>query len=251
MPSAKQRITSTSLRFSWNQSRESERWQLSRTGLIQVGWHEVAAGNLKDNEMVDEIKLAPADVAAGAVSRPLSARRFPSNVTDFLLEGKSSDQLVLLLLEGEHTYSELQSAAYDVAKYLVEAGGRKGDRVILVSENSFFWIASYLGILRAGMVCIPLPVATVSKEIDYILQMTEARFGFLEARFAAANATRFYQTSVAVDCELPGSSALRAVSFDSVRSLSAGSSTTLPVVNADDLAALMFTSGSTGRPRGV
>ncbi len=201
--------------------------------------------------MVDEIKLAPADVAAGAVSRPLSARRFPSNVTDFLLEGKSSDQLVLLLLEGEHTYSELQSAAYDVAKYLVEAGGRKGDRVILVSENSFFWIASYLGILRAGMVCIPLPVAAVSKEIDYILHMTEPQFAFLQAGFAAANAACFSQISVAVDRELPDSSALRAVSFASVRSISAGSSTALPAVNANDLAALMFTSGSTGKPRGV
>ncbi len=196
-------------------------------------------------------KLTSVDVATGTISHLLSAPCCPSNVTDFLLEGKSSDQLALLLLEGERTYGDLQSAANDVTKYLVDAGGRKGDRVILVSENSFFWIASYLGILRAGMVCIPLSVATVSKEIDYVLQMTEARVAFLQAGFAAANAACFSRTLVAVDRELPGSSAFRAVSFASVRSLSAGSSATLPTVNADDLAALMFTSGSTGRPRGV
>ena len=202
--------------------------------------------------MLDAItKLTSVDVATGSVSHPLNTRRFPGNVTDFLLEGKSSDQAALLLLEGERTYGELQSAAHDVVKYLLDANGCKGDRVILISENSFFWIASYLGILRAGMVCIPLPVAAVSKEIDYILHMTEPRFAFLQAGFAAANAACFSQISVAVDRELPDSSALRAVSFASVRSISAGSSTALPAVNANDLAALMFTSGSTGKPRGV
>jgi len=202
--------------------------------------------------MLDAItKLTSVDVATGSVSHPLNTRRFPGNVTDFLLEGKSSDQAALLLLEGERTYGELQSAAHDVVKYLLDANGCKGDRVILISENSFFWIASYLGILRAGMVCIPLPVTTVSKEIDYILQMTGARFAFLQAGYAATNAARFCQTSVVFDRKLPGSSALRAVSFACVCSLSAGSSTTMPTVNAYDLAALMFTSGSTGRPRGV
>src|SRR5258708_3021370 len=170
--------------------------------------------------MLDAItKLTSVDAATGAVSHPLSPRRSPNNVTDFLLEGKSSDQVALLLLEGERTYGELQSAADDVAKYLVDADGRKGDRVILISENSFFWIASYLGTLRAGMVCVPLPVSTFSKDIEYILRMTEARFAFLQAGFAASNTARFSQTSGAVDREFPGLSALRAINSASVRSL--------------------------------
>ena len=173
------------------------------------------------------------------------------NVADYLLAGKSPSRTALILLDGEHTYGELQTASYEVAKHLIRTGGRKGDRVLLVSENSFFWVACYLGTLRAGMVCVPLPVHLPAEDLDYIVQITDARFAFLQSGFAEKHANRFSQTSIGVDREVTGASALSAVTFAKLRSESAAAGTELPGVNANDLAALMFTSGSTGRPRGV
>lgn len=175
----------------------------------------------------------------------------PGNVTDYLLGGKSASRAALILLDGEHGYGELQDASYDIAQHLVRAGGRKGDRVPLISENSFFWAACYLGTLRAGMVCIPLPVQMAAEDIAHILQITDARFAFLQTGFAAKHACRLSQISVVVDRELPGASAVSTVGFAKLRSELAGADTELPVIYPNDLAALMFTSGSTGRPRGV
>src|SRR5882762_4448184 len=117
-----------------------------------------------------------------------STRR-PESVTQFLLEERSANRAALLLPEGRHTYGELSSVSTDVGRFLVEAGGRKGDRVILASENSFFWVSAYLGILNAGMVCVPLPPSLSPDDLRRILQMTEPRFAFLKAKFAgfAAN----------------------------------------------------------------
>ena len=55
----------------------------------------------------------------------------------------------------------------------LQMGGQKGDRVILVSENTFFWVATYLGVLKAGRVCVPLPSALSPDDLDYILEITE------------------------------------------------------------------------------
>src|SRR5438477_13058847 len=109
----------------------------------------------------------------------------PNNVTEFLLAGKDSALTALVMLQGQYTYGQLHSASTEVAKFLIQAGGRKGDRVILASENSFFWVAAYLGILLGGLVCVPLPHNIGVDDLQHILETTEPRFAFLQAKSAA------------------------------------------------------------------
>ena len=80
-----------------------------------------------------------------------------SNVADFLLEGKPDERIALRLVGEERTYGELRGAAAAFAHYLNALGCRKGDRILLAAKNSFFWVGAYLGVLRAGMVSVPLP----------------------------------------------------------------------------------------------
>ena len=174
-----------------------------------------------------------------------------SNVRDFLLDGKEPARVALRLLHKDYSYGDLQAASDDVAKYIVQAGGQEGDRVILVSENTFFWVATYLGVLKAGRVCVPLPSALSPGDLDYILEITEARFAFLQRGFAVRNGSRFRQTILVTDSEADPAGGQHALSFAELRSRDALPDSVLPLVNPDDLAALMFTSGSTGRPRGV
>ena len=175
-----------------------------------------------------------------------------TNVTEFLLEGKDQTRLALQMLHRDYSYGELRSAASDIAKYLVEAGSQKGDRVILVSENSFFWVAAYLGTLRAGLVCVPLPTNLSPQDLDYIVQITEAPHAFLQSTFAARNRAHFQETCLVTDREVSGQPNLpTALSFANLRSEASCTDAPLPPLDPSDLAALMFTSGSTGRPRGV
>jgi len=175
-----------------------------------------------------------------------------SNVADFLLDGKEPDRIALRLPCQDHSYGELQSAVAEIAGYLLHVGGQKGDRGILISDNSFFWVAAYLGMLRAGMVGVPLPTNISPEDLDYILQITEARTAFVQAGFALRNSGHFQGVHLVTDRQAPSVPASASqTTLGEACSGGLHAKSPFPLVRQDDLAALMFTSGSTGRPRGV
>lgn len=171
------------------------------------------------------------------------------NVADYLLDGKDDSRLALLTLQGGHTYGDLRRASSAVANYLQGCGAQKGERVILAGENSFFWVAGYLGTLRAGLVSVPVPPATSTENLQFIAENTGARFAVVQAGLVARIGASFGTQNVLVDrplnLEVPLVSLPALIEHD--RSSEPVSHLTIP----SDLAALMFTSGSTGRPQGV
>ena len=174
------------------------------------------------------------------------------NVADFLLEGKPDGREALLTLQGSHTYGEVRSASAAVAAYLARAGGVKGDRALLASENEFFWVTAYLGILRAGLVCVPLPPTVSIAELSHILQTTEAHFAFVQGGFAVKHAGLLRKVSLVAEKESRDHNGMQATAdLPGIRTAFASAEATSIPVNGTDLAALMFTSGSTGQPRGV
>lgn len=171
------------------------------------------------------------------------------NAAEYLLAGKSPDRVAIRLLDADFTYGDLRFASSEFASCLLQAGGAKGDRVILLSGNSFHWAAAYLGILRAGMVCVPLPGNISAPELSYILQNCEARFAFLQTHLKAKHGGTLAAASVTTYSESEpwhigyfqrGPAIVERKTQSSTSEESLG-----------DLAALMFTSGSTGQPRGV
>jgi long-chain acyl-CoA synthetase len=174
------------------------------------------------------------------------------SVADFLLQGKDPDDIALMTLAGPHTYGELQAAVLGVAHYFQLAGANKGERVLLVCENSFFWVAAYLGILRSGLVCVPLPTTVSELELGYALQVTEAKFAFLQSSAAQRHSALFSEISVVLEKETPGfDGGQTRDSFPELLLRPAPNDLVSPPLQNQDLAALMFTSGSTGVPRGV
>jgi acyl-CoA synthetase (AMP-forming)/AMP-acid ligase II len=161
----------------------------------------------------------------------------PGNVTAFLLKGKNSSSPALLFRNRQYTYGELSGCVERVARLLIACGCSKGDRAALVAENSFFWVASYLGILRAGLVAVPLPASMAARDLESVLRITDARIVFTPGSLPALD-------SIAGSVRIITEAALAALPAEQATAA-------LPAISPDDLAALMFTSGSTGQPRGV
>lgn len=153
------------------------------------------------------------------------------------------------------TYAELDARAARTAAFLVDRGVRRGDRVALLMENSFDYVAAFFGTLRAGACAVALNHANKPKTHALLLRDSGAA-GLLtrgrEARdlpeiIAGCPDLRFVVTDKRnPKWELP-STCDQLTPTD----VAAAPDFTRVNVNSDDLAAILYTSGSTGLPRGV
>jgi acyl-CoA synthetase (AMP-forming)/AMP-acid ligase II len=176
------------------------------------------------------------------------------NAIEYLLQnGAREDEPALMTLSGDYTHGQLGAAVEHIARFLVLAGARKGERVSLVARNSLFWVATYLGSIRAGCICVPLAVGIENNELNYILQSASPRFVFVERGFAAQVLPSLApQTTVVLDDAAGHVGKGPVVSFLDLLGGPDGQPACYPLIDEySDLATLMFTSGSTGRPRGV
>jgi len=174
------------------------------------------------------------------------------NVADFLLSDKPPDWVALQTLEREYTYGEVRCAAAAVASFLLHHCGEKGERVIIAGENSFFWVAAYLGTLQAGYVSVPVPASLAPEFFDYLIEVTEARVVFADAPVVQRLHGHLKQCHIVTD--RAAKVALGATSQQAFSDLEFDDSESpkdYPELKTDELAALMFTSGSTGTPRAV
>jgi long-chain acyl-CoA synthetase len=58
---------------------------------------------------------------------------------------------------------------------------RRGDRVAIIAENSVPFTLSYLGLMRAGMVAVPLNYRLPRETIDYMLADCRARSAIVDS----------------------------------------------------------------------
>lgn len=153
---------------------------------------------------------------------------------------------VALRMQGERkerlTYGELHRLSGAVAGFLHGAGVRRGDRVLLASENRPEWAAAYFGILRAGAAAVPVDPQLSAAELANLWRTAGAAVALLSDDAAARHP------------ELP---ALAAAAVERARpvllaeALRGGPPPPAPRPSPDDLASLLFTSGTTGTPKGV
>nr|WP_230416211.1 amino acid adenylation domain-containing protein [Micromonospora tarapacensis] len=141
---------------------------------------------------------------------------------------RTPDAVAAVLGELRWTYAELDQRANAVANRLIVAGARPGDVVAVLSERSLPWVAAILGILKAGLVYLPIDPAYPHARIGGILRRSAARLLLAEAPaepIADVPVLPLDAAGVTID---PGVS-----------------------VPADAAAYIYFTSGSTGEPKGA
>lgn len=175
-----------------------------------------------------------------------------ANVTRHLLDGRRPSSVALHAPDRDYTYGELQEAVERFGAFLLRRHARKGDRAILIGENSFFWVSAYLAVLRTGLVCVPLPTSISESELKFILETTGAQIICMDAGCATKPGPALSARTLITDTEtapLPGAAAQ--ISFPRILADHTRYPGEMPSTLQCDLAALMFTSGSTGTPRGV
>ena len=109
----------------------------------------------------------------------------------------------------QYTYAETYELSRQVAWQLWESGLRKGDRVVLVSENQPEWCIAYLAAVQIGVAVVPLDAQTPAHEVLAIAAFTTAKSilasdAVLEKSGAALSATEAMLQNINNNCAIVG-----------------------------------------------
>ncbi|HEX6505823.1 MAG TPA: AMP-binding protein [Terriglobales bacterium] len=174
------------------------------------------------------------------------AQKWPQNVA---LEIQTRDGLQ------DYTYAEVRRLSESLAYWLISSGYGVGTRCAILAANHPLWVTTYLGIIAAGCVAVPLDTGFNPQQVAKLLKDSGSSLLFCdEAHLAVAKE--------AAATENAGTAALgrpqRTKSQDRVGILEIAETFPPPTagfqpaeVAPDDLAALLYTSGTTADPKGV
>ncbi len=143
------------------------------------------------------------------------------------------------------TYAALDRAIGEAADWLVRHGTRRGDRVMLVCENSCAAVAMILAASAMGAWPVIVNARLSDREIDEIRAHCEARLVVLTIDVsprAKAQAERLVASTVTLGAL--GNLAVTAANEIAEQEREAADP-------AERVAAMIYTSGTTGRPKGV
>jgi len=180
----------------------------------------------------------------------MTSERTLQSVIDSL--GERGDKTALVVFDKKvrdcWSFQKIAACARAFANGLARQDFKHGDSVALFAENSPEWIAAALGIIRAGMVAVPLDVQLGEKTLVHILQDSEAR--------AIITTRKRVEWIEKLDLkEKPKLILLDAGEESSAeadwKQFLENEETELPPVSCDDEAVLFYTSGTTGPPKGV
>jgi long-chain acyl-CoA synthetase len=162
------------------------------------------------------------------------------NLGDLMPRGRDLNKVAIIDLGGEESprqfsFARLDAMANGVARALGQRGLRRGDRVAILSANRAEYIAAYYGIMRAGLIAVPVNFKFPRETIAFIMADAGARLVFCDA-------ARTPDCPSDMDCVTFGAafdSFLDQGPFDAI----------VPAEN--EPAMFLYTSGSTGAPKGV
>lgn len=151
----------------------------------------------------------------------------------------------------EYTYSEFHDRIVSIARWLIDAGIKSGDKIAVLGDNSPEWACAYLGIQTAGGVVIPVDRLLPGNGIRHILSASGATFLFSSSKYISQLEELERLPELKTVVSFDHHSSKDTIHLQKVLDDGKASDCELPERDLDELAAILYTSGTTGMSKGV
>lgn len=154
------------------------------------------------------------------------------------------DKLALCNMETEFTFQAVRKKSEQAAACFQALGIQKGDPVAIMGQNSFDFVFSFFGVLKAGGVVVPVNHKLTPPEVEYILEDSKARLFLFDGSLAQV-AKKLGQAvqKLSMDTRTEG--------FEFLGDAMEKAPEFIPIsIGEQDLAEILYTSGTTGKPKG-
>jgi long-chain acyl-CoA synthetase len=167
-----------------------------------------------------------------------------TNLGDLVRRDLDPEKVAVVDLGGEKgprefSYAQLDAMANGVARALTSRGFARGDRIAILSLNRAEYLAAYFGIMRAGLVAVPVNVKLPRDGIHFVLRDAGAKLLFCDQERARDAPAGLPFIQFGADGPTGFDRFLDPGSFQAV------------VPHPREPAMFLYTSGSTGPPKGV
>jgi len=177
------------------------------------------------------------------------------NIATMLRESADAnpDKPLCHINELSFTYAQVDEISGRVASALLATGLQRGDKVALQLPNLPQFLFTYFGLMKAGLVMVPLNPLLRAPEVTYHLQDSEAKVlitfeMFAEEAFKGASELEGITTYVV---NMPGSDVRPEGTKHFDELYFADDTRDIVPTGGDETAVLLYTSGTTGKPKGA
>lgn len=157
--------------------------------------------------------------------------------TDYVFEKSKYLNSIAVINKEEYRYKEIFLKVKSIGNMLKDKDLNNENSILLIGENSVFFIESYFGIIDSGVICVPINPSFTAEHINYIIDSLHIKIIFVQKKLLK-KLNSFIREGIEI---------LTEEDIDNLPMIKEK----FKEVKKENVAVILFTSGSTSIPKGV